>query len=204
MGGLRAQHADHLRHHADRHAGHRGRAAARPASSARTRSSGAPSPDRTPHPMLGVIGYVAAGLTAFYMGRLLFLTFFGACAGRSSHPGSPARVAGGDDAAADRARGAGGRGRVSSDPAHRRAGDRRRARRARAARDATALAITLAVGGLALAWFFYVARPDLPGPRRERARRLLCAWCATSTASTSCTTASSTVRSWPWPTPRRG
>src|SRR5262249_57421578 len=30
-----------------------------------------------PHPVLGVIGYAAAGLTAFYMGRLLFLTFFG-------------------------------------------------------------------------------------------------------------------------------
>jgi NADH-quinone oxidoreductase subunit L len=34
-----------------------------------------------PHaqPLAGAIGYVAAGLTAFYMGRLLLLTFFGTC-----------------------------------------------------------------------------------------------------------------------------
>jgi len=34
-----------------------------------------------PHaqPVAGVVGYVAAALTAFYMGRLLILTFFGAC-----------------------------------------------------------------------------------------------------------------------------
>src|SRR5262249_9301065 len=31
-----------------------------------------------PQPVLGVLVYVAAFLTAFYMGRLLFLTFFGA------------------------------------------------------------------------------------------------------------------------------
>jgi NADH-quinone oxidoreductase subunit L len=30
-----------------------------------------------PQPVLGVLGYVVAFLTAFYMGRLLFLTFFG-------------------------------------------------------------------------------------------------------------------------------
>ncbi len=30
-----------------------------------------------PQPILGVLGYVVAGLTAFYMGRMFFLTFFG-------------------------------------------------------------------------------------------------------------------------------
>jgi NADH-quinone oxidoreductase subunit L len=32
-----------------------------------------------PQPLAGVIGYVVAALTAVYMGRLLFLTFFGPC-----------------------------------------------------------------------------------------------------------------------------
>jgi len=38
-----------------------------------------------PHaqPLLGVVGYVAAFLTAFYMGRMLLLTFFGTC--RADH-----------------------------------------------------------------------------------------------------------------------
>ena len=34
-------------------------------------------------PAAAVLGYVTAAMTAFYMGRLLFLTFFGAC--RASH-----------------------------------------------------------------------------------------------------------------------
>ena len=194
------------------------RSPSRPCSSARSpsracrRSSGFWSKDEIiwgafagpqPHPVLGVIGYVAAGLTAFYMGRLLFLTFFGACAGRSSHAGAPARVAGGDDGAADRARGAGRRGRLHPDPAHRRAGDRRGARRARAARRRSRWPSRSRSAGSGSPGSSTSRGPICPGSVAERARAASIAWCATSTASTSCTTASSTGRSWPWPTPRR-
>ena len=122
-----------------------------------------------PHPLLGVIGYVAAGLTAFYMGRLLFLTFFGASRADHHTAGAPARVAGGDDGPADRPRRAGGRGRLPPDPARRRAGDRRGARRARAARDATRVAIALAARR-ARARLALLRRASRPARAASRAR----------------------------------
>src|SRR5262249_12821850 len=36
-----------------------------------------------PHPLLGALGYLVAFMTAVYMGRLYFMTFFGEC--RASH-----------------------------------------------------------------------------------------------------------------------
>ena len=88
---------------------------------------------------------------------------------------------------------AGGRRRISPDPAHRRAGHRRGARRARAARDLRRR--HHARRRRARARLVLLRRASRPaGPRRERARGLLSPWSATSTASTSCTTASSTVR----------
>ena len=115
------------------------------------------------YPLLGVIGYVAAGLTAFYMGRLLCMTFFGAC--RADHHTqehlheSPAVMT----AAADRAGRAGRGGRLHPDPARRRAGDGTRPRRARAARRRSRWPSRWRWAGSALAWLLYVARPDLPG-----------------------------------------
>ena len=115
-----------------------------------------------PHPVLGVIGYAAAGLTAFYMGRLLFLTFFGTS--RADHHTqehvheSPAvmtipliilavlAVVGGYLPVTPVVELVTGEVHVEHAPL-----------------ETYGVAITLAVGGLALAWFLYVANPDLPG-----------------------------------------
>jgi NADH-quinone oxidoreductase subunit L len=115
-----------------------------------------------PHPILGVIGYAAAGLTAFYMGRLIFLTFFGAS--RADHHTqehaheSPAvmtvplmilavlAAVGGYLPIPHVVELVTGEVHVEHAPI-----------------ETYGVAITLAVGGLALAWLFYIARPDLPG-----------------------------------------
>jgi NADH-quinone oxidoreductase subunit L len=115
-----------------------------------------------PHPILGVIGYAAAGLTAFYMGRLIFLTFFGAS--RADHHTqehvheSPAvmtiplmilavlAAVGGYLPVTHVVELVTGEVHVEHAPL-----------------ETYGVAITLAVGGLALAWFLYIARPDLPG-----------------------------------------
>ncbi len=140
-----------------------------------------------PHPVLGVIGYVAAGLTAFYMGRLLFLTFFGRVSGRPPHAGAPARVAAGDDGAPDGARGALGDRGLDRRPPHRRAGDGPRAPGACATGSARA-------GGGTGAGRARAGLARLPGPagrpwaHRRWTRGASTAWCATSIASTSSTT----------------
>jgi NADH-quinone oxidoreductase subunit L len=115
-----------------------------------------------PHPILGVIGYAAAGLTAFYMGRLIFLTFFGAS--RADHHTqehvheSPAvmtvplmilavlAAVGGYLPIPHIVELVTGEVHVEHAPL-----------------ETYGVAITLAVGGLALAWLFYIARPALPG-----------------------------------------
>ena len=51
-----------------------------PASSARTKFSRPPAPGRTQNLVLWLLGLAGAGLTSFYMFRLVFLTFFGAAA----------------------------------------------------------------------------------------------------------------------------
>jgi NADH-quinone oxidoreductase subunit L len=114
-----------------------------------------------PVPVLGVLGYVVAFLTAFYMGRLLFLTFFGrerfdahhvhphespwtmagplvvlavlsAVGGYIDIPGVVGRFIGGHEA---------------HEPA---------------AVGLMLLASALAFGGLALAWYCYVREPSIP------------------------------------------
>ena len=119
-------------------------------------------------PLLGAVGYVVAFLTAFYMGRLLILTFFGTCRAdeETQHHlhESPAVMTlplvvlavlsaiGGwlpVPAAVDAV--------VGHHPG------------AHAPLAVLALAATIAVGGLALAWIAYVARPALP----ERVRGAL-------------------------------
>jgi NADH-quinone oxidoreductase subunit L len=77
MGGARAPHPDHLRHHGRRDARHRRCRRSPRSSQGRDHLGSVRGPQ--PHPILGVIAYAAAGLTAFYMGRLMCLTFFGAC-----------------------------------------------------------------------------------------------------------------------------
>jgi NADH-quinone oxidoreductase subunit L len=116
-----------------------------------------------PHasPLLGAIGYLAAGLTAFYMGRLLCMTFFGAC--RADHHTqehlheSPAvmtlplivlavlAAVGGYIPIPHVVEQVTGHVHVEHAPT-----------------AAMALAVALALGGLGLAWLLYVARPELP------------------------------------------
>jgi NADH-quinone oxidoreductase subunit L len=115
-----------------------------------------------PHPVLGVVGYVAAAFTAFYMGRMLFLTFFGPC--RADHHTQehlhesplvmtlPLMVlavlsaVGGWIPVPHVVEQVTGHVHLEHAPP-----------------AALALAIALALGGLALAWFGYVTRPDVPG-----------------------------------------
>jgi NADH-quinone oxidoreductase subunit L len=115
-----------------------------------------------PHPVLGVIGYAAAGLTAFYMGRLIFLTFFGTSrADRHTqehvHESPPVMTipliilavlaaVGGYFPVTHVVELVTGEVHVEHAPI-----------------ETYGVAITLAVGGLALAWYLYVASPGLPG-----------------------------------------
>jgi NADH-quinone oxidoreductase subunit L len=123
-----------------------------------------------PQPLLGVVGYAVAFLTAFYMGRLLFLTFFGrerfdhhnvhphespwsmlgplvvlavlsAAGGYLDVPGAVDAFVGAHEAHA---------------PAY----------------GLMALASVLALGGLALAWYCYVREPSIPEQAAESARGL--------------------------------
>src|SRR4029450_3357130 len=113
------------------------------------------------HPLLGVIGYVAAGLTAFYMGPLVSLTFFGSSrvdhhTEEHLHESPPvmtiplivlavlAAVGGwlAAPAVVERVPGA--------------------VHLEHAPLAALAVAVTLAVGGLVLAWGLYVTNPALP------------------------------------------
>ncbi len=113
------------------------------------------------HPVLGAIGYVAAGVTALYMGRLLCMTFFGACrADRHTQEHlheSPAVMTVPLVVLAVLAA-VGGvlpvpqvvelvTGHVSAE---------------HAPIAAVAVAVAMAFGGLALAWLAYVVSPQLP------------------------------------------
>jgi NADH-quinone oxidoreductase subunit L len=118
-------------------------------------------------PVLGVLGYVVAGLTAFYMGRMFFLTFFGrerfdhhhvhphesppsmlvplvvlailsAVGGALDVPGAVHHFTG------------------SEHPPHAPVG-------------MLILAAGLAVAGLAVAWYCYVREPSIPELTAERA-----------------------------------
>ena len=122
-----------------------------------------------PHaqPVLGVIGYVVAGLTALYMGRMLFLTFFGRerFDHHHVHPHeSPATmlvplvvlallsaVGGAIDVP-----GAVYHFMGRPHPPHAPIGP-------------VGLAVGLSIGGLALAWYCYVREPSIPEQAAERA-----------------------------------
>ena len=77
MGGLRKKIPVHVLDDVHRHAGHCRAFRAFPDSSARTKFSKPLNPVRARIPCSGLLGVVGAGLTSFYMFRLLFLTFFG-------------------------------------------------------------------------------------------------------------------------------
>ena len=72
---------------------------ASPASGRRTRSS---RPRSTQNWFVGVLAMIGAGITGFYMTRLMLMTFF--TEKRWADERAPARVAEGDDGPADRAR----------------------------------------------------------------------------------------------------
>ncbi len=75
MGGLRKTHPDHLLDDARRRPGHRRASSRSPASGPRTRSSAG---DFTHgYYVVWAVGVIARFLTAFYMFRLIFLTFWG-------------------------------------------------------------------------------------------------------------------------------
>ena len=78
FGGLARKHADHLRHHGVRLPGDHRVPVLRPASSPRTRSSRRRSPPAAIQGvLLGFAALIGAGITAFYMTRLMIMTFFG-------------------------------------------------------------------------------------------------------------------------------
>jgi len=115
-----------------------------------------------PHRGLGIMDYAAAGLTSFYMGRLLCMTFFGPS--RADHHTqehlheSPAvmtiplmilavlAAVGGLLPVPHEVEEVTGDVVVAHPPM-----------------VAIGVAVALAIGGLALAWLLYVARPELPG-----------------------------------------
>jgi NADH-quinone oxidoreductase subunit L len=118
-------------------------------------------------PLLGVVGYVAAFLTAFYMGRMLLLTFFGTCRAdeqtRHHLHESPAVMTGPLVVLAVLSAIGGWLpvpGAVEAVVGHHHG--------AHAPLAVLALAVAVAVGGLALAWFAYLTRPELPGRVSER------------------------------------
>ena len=107
MGGLRRVHAVHLRADADRDAGHRRHPAVLRASSPRTRSWPRPSPAaraRRSTTCSTRMGVLAALLTAFYMARLMAMTFLGENRTGEQERGAPARGALDHDRAARGAR----------------------------------------------------------------------------------------------------
>jgi NADH-quinone oxidoreductase subunit L len=126
---------------------------------------------RGPHygKILWTVGFIAAGFTSFYMFRLLILTFFGSprythddvhhvhespasmlfplvilavLAVVGGYIGVPAFLGGGEAHAVAEAAEHGG---------------------ADMERILMAASVAIALGGLALAWLFYVAKPELPG-----------------------------------------
>ncbi len=113
-------------------------------------------------PLLGVVGYVVAFLTAFYMGRFFCMTFLGACRAdeHTKHHlhESPASMTfplivlailaaiGGFIPLPHILEPVLGHEEVAPAPI-----------------GMLILAATLAVGGLGLSWFLYIARPELPG-----------------------------------------
>ncbi len=113
----------------------------------------------TAGPILTACAILGVGITAFYMTRMVLMTFFGKSRLAGEHP--PARVARGDDDADDPARGGVGRRRRVLD--HRaavrelpRPGHRGAAHRARLLERARAIiSLVLIVVGAALAWNMY-------------------------------------------------
>jgi len=115
-----------------------------------------------PHPVLGVVGYAAAALTAFYMGRLMCLTFFGrsrvdAHAEHHLHESPPVMTIPLVVLAVLAAVGG-----VLPVP-HVVEQVTGHVRMDEATLAAKAVAIADSLGGLGLAWVFYVLRPELPG-----------------------------------------
>jgi NADH-quinone oxidoreductase subunit L len=161
-----------------------------PASSARTRSSGARSPARSRSPVLGVLAFVAAFLTAYYTGRLFFMTFFGAPRGEHHAHESPPVMTLPLIVLAILAL-VGGFIPVPAIVGHVEA--------EHAPVWMFALASAVALAGLALAWHLYVQRPERPA---EIARRLGASTrsCATASSSTRSTTRPSCAASSPPPT----
>ena len=105
-------------HDADRLHRHRRASRPWPASSPRTRSSGRPSRSAATGACVWAIGFVVAGLTAFYMFRLYHMTFSGEFRGTARAGAPRARVAGVDDRApAGAGRGLGRSAGLLGDPA---------------------------------------------------------------------------------------
>ncbi len=77
MGGLKDKIPDHALDHVDRLRGDRRHSRAWPASSPRTRFCGRPTARRKGSKVLWVVGLTTAGMTAFYMWRLMYMTFYG-------------------------------------------------------------------------------------------------------------------------------
>ena len=81
MGGLRKKIPMTFADHAVRRGRDRRRAAVLPDSSARTRSC---SPPIITRPWMYWVGVITAGMTAFYVFRAMFLTFFGELRGQGA------------------------------------------------------------------------------------------------------------------------
>ena len=161
MGGLAKQHPGHVRRRSRSPPPPSPASRRSPGSSPRTRSSGSRSrAARGGSPLLCAVAAATALMTAFYMFRLLWLTFFGALADEPRGRAPRARVAAVDDRRAGRARRAVGGRRLRLDPALPRAACCRCPRScpsAAALRDAAARRARSCIalrGPRGAAWFF--------------------------------------------------
>ena len=163
-----------------------------------------------------MIGFVTAGLTAFYMFRLVNMTFFGEShvsheAEHHLHESPPL-----DDRAADDSGGAvGGRrvdwlagsaGRQRSLRAFPGSGDRldaavaaaRRRRRIGTEYGLMVASVLVALLGIWLAWQFYFKKPDVPEPLAAELRRRSTGCSTTSITWTRFTTPCSSIAPRTW------
>ncbi len=126
-----------------------------------------------PQPLLGVLGYVVAFLTAFYMGRLLLLTFFGEQRAAHAVAHDPGHGHGHDQGTPHESPAvmtvplillalASAVGGVLPVPAIVETVTGHHGPHAHAPFWVLGLATGVALAGLGLAWLCYVARPDLP------------------------------------------
>lgn len=143
------------------------------------------------HPLLWLIGFITAGMTAFYMGRALFMTFLGERRDKSLHVHHESKLINfvlislsglaivGGYIGIPHALGGSNRFEKWLEPVFGGGHGPAAATAAHAAHHIDpmeyvlmALSVGAAIGGLGLAYLFYLKRPELPGKITAKARPL--------------------------------